>query len=328
MRGVTMKKLSIISLLLLAAIIISLSLGHHASANSASAKLPNYTADGKLVLPANYRDWAFLTSGFGMNYSQGVSAHPMFTNVYVTPEALQGFKSTGKWPDKSMFIVEIYSPASHGSINKGGHYQDTFAGLDVEVKESSREQEWSYYNFGPGETAGEAIVGPGCNNCHGKNGAVEHTFVQFYPTLLDFAIEKNLIKSGVSIPLNQSRFLKIMETSGWEKAEQAYNEDKKKNPDSDLLNESALNSMGYMFLRQKKNSTAISVFELATKNYPNSANAYDSLADGYIAASQPQLAVAASQKELALVPTDPNLTPEQKKQLLGLAKKRITENSK
>src|SRR5262249_25113714 len=138
----------------------------------------------------------------------------------------------------------------------------------------------------------------------------------------------NLIKPGMSIPLNQSRFLKIMEASGWEKAEQAYNEDKKKNPDSDLLNESALNSIGYMFLRKKKNSTAISVFELATKNYPNSANAYDSLADAYAAASQPQLAVAASQKELALVPTDPNLSPDQKKQLLGLAQKRIATNSK
>jgi len=328
MRGITMKKLSIVATLLLAALIIALSLNHNVAANSASANLPSYAADGKLVLPANYRDWTFLTSGFGMNYSAGTSFRPMFTNVYVTPEAVQGFKSTGKWPDKSMFIVEIYSPASHGSINKGGHYQDTFAGLDVEVKDSSREQEWSYYNFGAGETVGEAIVGPGCNNCHSKNGAVEHTFVQFYPTLLDFAIEKNLIKSGMSIPLNQSRFLKIMESSGWEKTEQAYNEDKKKNPDSDLLNESALNAMGYMFLRQKKTQPAISVFELATKNYPNSANAYDSLADGYIAASQPQLAIAASQKELSLVSADPNLTADQKKQLLGLAQKRIADNQK
>src|SRR5215813_90145 len=328
MRGITMKKFSIVATLLLAALIIALSLNHNVAANAASGNLPTYTADGKLALPANYRDWTFLTSGFGMNYSAGTSFRPMFTNVYVTPEAVQGFKSTGKWPDKSMFIVEIYSPASHGSINKAGHYQDTFVGLDVEVKDSSREQEWSYYNFGAGETVGEAIVGPGCNNCHSKNGAVEHTFVQFYPTLLDFAIEKNLIKSGVSIPLNQSRFLKIMESPGWEKAEQAYNEDRKKNPDSDLLNESAFNAMGYMFLRQKKTQPAISVFELATKNYPNSANAYDSLADGYIAASQPQLAVAASQKELALVPTDPNLTPDQKKQLMDLAKKRIADNQK
>ena len=321
------EKLFAISVTLLLVAIIALSIGHKTVANAASINQPTYTADGKLVLPANYRDWTFLTSGFGMNYSTGVSAHPMFTNVYVSPEALQGFKSTGKWPDKSIFIVEIYSPASRGSINKGGHYQDTFRGLDIEVKDSSREQEWSYYNFSPGQTTGD-VDGPGCSSCHSKNGAVEHTFVQFYPTLLDFAIEKNLIKPGVSIPLNQSRFLKLIETNGWDKAEQAYNDDRKKNPDSDLLDEASLNGTGYMLLQQKKIPMAGSVFELAAKTYPNSANAYDSLADGYLAASQPQLAISASQKELALVPNDPNLKPEQKKQLLELAQKRIAENQK
>src|SRR5215831_12739074 len=104
-----------------------------ASAHEGAANRPAYTSDGKLILPANYRDWVFLTSGFGMNYANGTGRNPMFTNVFVSPEAYQGFRATGKWPDKSMFIVEIYSPASHGSINKGGQYQDTYHGLDVEV---------------------------------------------------------------------------------------------------------------------------------------------------------------------------------------------------
>ena len=184
--------------MLVVALIASLSIRHQVSASATAANLPVYTGDGKLALPANYRDWTFLTSGFGMNYSNGESSNPMFTNVFVTPEALQGFKASGKWPDKSMFIVEIYSPASKGSINKSGQYQDVFRGLDVEVKDSSLEQEWSYYNFNPGDKTAEAI-GPGCNNCHSKNAAVEHTFVQFYPTLLDFAVRKNLIKPGVAI---------------------------------------------------------------------------------------------------------------------------------
>lgn len=193
-----MNKLFPILFLFLLALIMALSIGHKVAANTVPTNQPAYTNDGKLVLPANYRDWTFLTSGFGMNYSTGASAHPMFTNVFVSPEAYQGFKSAGKWPDKSMFIVEIYSPATRGSINKGGYYQDAFQGLDVEVKDSSRQQEWSYYNFSPGQTIGEA-EGPGCNNCHNQHGAVEHTFVQFYPTLLDFAIQKNLIKPGVSV---------------------------------------------------------------------------------------------------------------------------------
>ena len=143
------------------------------TAEAKSANQPAYTADGKLNVPANYRDWVFLTSGFGMNYANGAGNNPAFTNVFVSPEAYQGFKATGKWPDKSMFIVEIYSPASHGSINKGGHYQDTYNGLDVEVKDSSRPSEWSYYNFNPGQTA-SAPDGPGCNKCHSEHLSLIH----------------------------------------------------------------------------------------------------------------------------------------------------------
>jgi hypothetical protein len=301
--------------------------GRKASANADAANLPVYTSDGKLALPANYRDWVFLTSGFGMNYANGTGNNPMFTNVYVAPEAYRGFKSSGKWPDKSMFIVEIYSPASHGSINKGGHYQDTYQGLDVEVKDSSRPKEWSYYNFSAGETAGE-LEGAGCNNCHSQHAAVENTFVQFYPTLLDFALEKGLVKSSVSIPLNESRFLKILNTSGWDKAQAAYDQDRKKNPDSDLLNEHALNVMGYNLLRHKKTSDAVSVFKLATRDYSNSVNAYDSLGDAYAEAAQSDLAIAASQKELALAQSDSSLSPDRKKQFTELAQKRIEAMSK
>jgi tetratricopeptide (TPR) repeat protein len=301
--------------------------GRKASASSDMVNLPVYTSDGKLALPANYRDWVFLTSGFGMNYANGNGNNPMFTNVYVTPEAYKGFKASGKWPDKSMFIVEIYSPASHGSINKDGHYQDTYHGLDVEVKDSSRPKEWSYYAFSPGETAGEPEAA-GCNKCHSEHAAVENTFVQFYPTLLDFALEKGLVKSSVSIPLNESRFLKLLGASGWEKAEQAYDQDRKKNPDADLLSESSLNRIGYSLLREKKTSDAISVFKLATRDYPNSVNAYDSLGDAYAAAGQTDAALAASQKELALAQSDSSLSPDRKKQFTELAQKRIAAMGK
>jgi Cytochrome P460 len=173
------------------------------SASVAAAPLiagntPAYTTDGQLRLPANYRDWIFLSSGFGMNYSNGGGNHPMFTNVFVSPEAYQGFKSSGRWPDRSMFVVEIYSPATQGSINKSGYYQQDFKGLDIEVKDSARKQEWSYYNFNPGEKTASALGG-GCEKCHNEHGAVEHTFVQFYPTLLEFAREKKLLKAGVPI---------------------------------------------------------------------------------------------------------------------------------
>ena len=298
------------------------------TARAEVANLPVYAPDGKLALPANYREWVFLTSGFGMNYSAGPVAHPMFTNVYASPEAYQGFRTTGKWPDKSMLIVEIYAPATHGSINKGGHYQDAYHGLDVEVKDASRPNEWSYYNFDPGVTSAAPLGTGACNTCHNNNAAVEHTFVQFYPTLLDFALERGLVKPTVHIPLNQSRFQKLVEASGWDRAEQAYRDDRKKNPDSDLLGEAALNQAGYNLLGENKTAEAISVFKLIAADYPNSVNAYDSLGDAYAQAGQSPAAIAASEKELALAQSDSSLTPAQKKQFTELAQKRIAALSK
>lgn len=160
---------------------------------------PIYSSDGHLMLPGNYREWVFLSSGYGMNYAAGAGAQAAFTNVFVTPEAYRAFMTTAKWPEKSMFVVEIYSAESRGSINKSGQYQSKFQGLDVEVKDASRPSEWSYYNFAPGDKSASALGG-NCNTCHNQHGAVEHTFVQFYPTLLEFAKKRGVVKPGVDIP--------------------------------------------------------------------------------------------------------------------------------
>lgn len=43
---------------------------------------PEFTAKNELILPANYRQWVFLSSGLGMSYGSPAD-HPMFTNVFV-----------------------------------------------------------------------------------------------------------------------------------------------------------------------------------------------------------------------------------------------------
>jgi hypothetical protein len=289
---------------------------------------PAYSPDGKLQLPPNYREWTFLTSGLGMNYSTGVSAHPMFTNVFVPPESYKEFKSTGKWPDKTQFVLEMVQPATHGSINKGGHYQNMLMGWDVEVKDSSRPQQWTYYNFDAKDTSADPIASTACLKCHTANAAVENTFVQFYPTLLDFSVEKGLIKPGVHIPLNQSRLEKLIVNSGWEKAEAAYHEDRKLNPESDLMDMSALENTAGSLAKDKKMKEAIEVVTLMTREYPSSAQAYDDLGDVYKMGAQPQPAIEASKKALALVDRDSKLSADDKKQVRDSAEKRIAELNK
>ena len=144
--------------------------------------VPRYTDDGRLVLPADYREWIFLSSGLGMSYRD--ASGDQFTNVFVTPAAYREFLASGKWPEKTMFVVEEREAASKGSINKGGHYQSELAGIGVEVKDAARFPEvWAYFTFGPHSQTARANPKSVCWQCHEEHAAVEHSFVQFYPTL-------------------------------------------------------------------------------------------------------------------------------------------------
>ncbi len=159
---------------------------------------PEFTADGKLVKPKNYREWIYLSSGLGMTYSDAGATpnpNPNFDNVFVEPSAYRAFVETGKWPDKTMFVLEVRKSVSKGSINQGGRFQSEISTVEVSVKDTKRfEDGWGYFGFGQsGTTASKFGESAGCNACHSKNAAVEHTFVQFYPTLLEIAKAKKTL---------------------------------------------------------------------------------------------------------------------------------------
>src|SRR5580700_6281401 len=146
---------------------------------------PQYDDKGQLMRPADYREWMFLSAGYGMNYSPEPGGHEMFTNVFVQRWAYNEFLSSGKWPEQSMFVIDERDAASRSSINQKGHYQTDLMGLAVEVKDSAKNPDkWAYYAFdADGKTAEAMPKGNGCWSCHEEHAAVEHTFVQFYPTL-------------------------------------------------------------------------------------------------------------------------------------------------
>ena len=156
-----------------------------AAAPDEKAPKPQYDEKGQLLRPADYRQWIFLSAGFGMNYSPGPGGHEMFTNVFVQRWAYNEFLNSGKWPEQSMFVIDERDAASRSSINQKGHYQTDLTGLAIEVKDSARNADkWAYYGFdADGKTAGAMPKGNGCWSCHEAHAAVEHTFVQFYPTL-------------------------------------------------------------------------------------------------------------------------------------------------
>lgn len=171
-----------------------------ASAQSSpkNSTAPVYTADGKLVFPPNYREWIYLTTGLDMDYSPTVNLadHSMFDNVFVNPESYKAFLATGKWPDKAIFVLEGRIAGSKGSINKGGHYQTTeITSRSIHMKDESRGG-WAFYGFGDGPNGDHIPQTAVCYSCHADHGAVDTTFVQFYPTLLDIAKQKGTFSAG------------------------------------------------------------------------------------------------------------------------------------
>jgi hypothetical protein len=185
----------IASLLVLVAGIVG---GSTMRAQQAPGDGPRYTNGTDLVRPTDYREWTFLSSGLGMTYEAdaGSQSAPRFTNVFVNPSSYRSFMQTGKWPDKTIFVLEGRKSDSEGSINKAGRFQTDFTGLEAEVKDSRFPDGWAFFAFGPAASAeplsGERVAS--CVECHTKNTAVERTFVQFYPTLFEVARRMGTVK--------------------------------------------------------------------------------------------------------------------------------------
>jgi len=152
---------------------------------------PRYDAAGRLIPPADYRDWVFLSSGVDMSYSAvpAMAGGHVFDNVFAPRAAYLAFKRTGVWPDKTVLILENRGGATKGSINRQGQFQTgEVMGMEAHVKDTARFQGgWGFFGFDGGKPAEQIPYAAACYSCHKAHAAADTTFVQFYPTLLPIA---------------------------------------------------------------------------------------------------------------------------------------------
>jgi hypothetical protein len=160
-----------------------------------------YDADGKLQRPA-FREWVFLSSGLDMTYGSPAAARNpemhMFTNVFVNPMSYRAFVKSGTWPDKTIFMLEVRHTGTDRRPNKAGMFQVEAVGLEAHVKDASRGG-WRFYGFDDTGAGDPIAATSSCNTCHAEHGAVDTTFVQFYPELLTIAKAKGTIKPGFDL---------------------------------------------------------------------------------------------------------------------------------
>jgi len=150
---------------------------------------PQYTKDGELLLPRDYRNWSFLSSSVSMSYpEEGPGGHAMFGNLFVQPTAREQFEKTGTWPDKTVLLMELRGVGGNDPfLNKDAQFQTDLHGYEVHVKDSAR-GDWAFYGIRSGATSGKAFEKTAkCFSCHETHGAADTTFVQYYPTLIGAA---------------------------------------------------------------------------------------------------------------------------------------------
>ncbi len=176
-----------------------------------SASAPTYDAKGNLKLPEDFKTWVFVGSNLGLDYRSDVSENTPratkpqdpakvgdFHNVYINPEAYEQYVKTGKFPDKTVLVMDVYSAKDKEPRNivQGGHFPGAQRAVEVAVKNSNRpdgsKTDWAYYAFPMPRTTktAKAFKDATCFECHKQHADDDNVWVQFYPTLRDLKANK------------------------------------------------------------------------------------------------------------------------------------------
>jgi hypothetical protein len=165
-----------------------------------AATAPQYNDKGELLKPTDYQSWVFVGSNLGLQYGKEVvekdrekeraNSNPgTFHNVYINPEAYQAYVKTGKFPDGTILMMEVYEAVERGpqKVVTKGFYPGKFRSVEAAVKNSKRpdgsKTDWAYYDFGAKRTSAGAFPDNACYQCHRQHASDDNVWVQFYPVL-------------------------------------------------------------------------------------------------------------------------------------------------
>lgn len=169
----------------------------------AASREPQYDDKGALKTPTGFERWVFVGSNIGLKYkrSQPGAAHREqdrqkaakvgdFHNVYIRPESYEAYLKTGKFPEKTVLVMDVYEARERDDkgIVSGGLFPGKQLRIEVAVKNSKRPDgsstDWAYYEFDPMTTAtAKAFPDRSCYDCHRKHASADNVWTQFYPAL-------------------------------------------------------------------------------------------------------------------------------------------------
>lgn len=113
-------------------------------------------------------------------------------------------------------------------------------------------------------------------------------------------------KMGKPTPISEKELFALFREGKIEQAISQIEENREKFPDRFLFSERNMNILGYQLMNQKKMELALKVFHLNTKEYPESFNVWDSLAECYLKSGEKDAARKYYKKSLHLNPDNTN----------------------
>ena len=167
---------------------------------------PEYNEKGHLMTPEGYRQWVYVGSSLGLSYSgdERPVEKQTFHHIYIQPEAFSTYVETGQFPEKTMLVMENYTPGNKDTVDSNGkeefgtlhgHFEQSRTGVEVALKDHDRfEEGWAYYVVtGRGGTlrdSAKEFPKAACWDCHNDHAADDNVFVQFYPILREERAKK------------------------------------------------------------------------------------------------------------------------------------------
>lgn len=157
---------------------------------------------------------------------------------------------------------------------------------------------------------------------------LEPMILEWFETHLRNAPTTPPAQTSARKPTATEEFWTAITTGEVARARTLYEDTKKRDPKTVLFPEAELNLHGYQLLQDGKPADAVEVFRLNVDAYPASANTYDSLSDGYLAAGKPVEALRNAEKALELLAKDTQVSDDLRAAIRESAEKKIRDLKK
>lgn len=132
------------------------------------------------------------------------------------------------------------------------------------------------------------------------------------------------VHPGVHVP-TEVDFALLIQRHGLQRAVRSLAEARARYPGVEIIDYLTLNRIGYGLLEAGRPLVAVNVFRLNTEAHPNSADAFDSLAEGLLAAGDTSAAIVAYQQLVSTLSRDTSLTDAARGELQRVTQQKIAD---